>query len=68
VEDALTRRIPLFRDARDQGLGAAVRAADLMGRVLGWSPDRRERSVESYRATVASSRRWYDDDDDDAHG
>ncbi len=41
VDDALARRVPLLRDARDQGLGAVERAADLMARVLGWSPERR---------------------------
>ena len=38
IEDVLRRRIPLFRDARDQGLAAAPRAATLVGDVLGWSP------------------------------
>jgi glycerol-3-phosphate dehydrogenase len=61
VEDALARRIPLMREARDQGLSVCAHAADLIGRVLGWSPERRERSVERYRATVAASRRWRDD-------
>jgi glycerol-3-phosphate dehydrogenase len=58
VEDALARRAPLLRDARDQGLGAAERAGDLMARVLGWTPERRARSVEKYRAAVAVSRKW----------
>jgi glycerol-3-phosphate dehydrogenase len=61
VEDVLARRAPLLRDARDQGLGAAERTADLMARILGWSPARRARSVERYRATVATSRRWQSD-------
>jgi len=60
VEDALSRRAPLLRDARDQGLGAAHHAGELMGRVLGWSAERRERSVERYRAAVAMTRRWRD--------
>jgi glycerol-3-phosphate dehydrogenase len=58
VEDALARRIPLLREARDQGLLACERAADLMAGVLGWSPARRARSVARYGAAVASSRRW----------
>ena len=62
VADALARRVPLLRDARDQGLGAVEHAADLMARVLDWSPERRARSVERYRAAVvvragATSRR-----------
>ena len=60
VSDALVRRVPLLRDARDQGLGAVEHAADLMARVLDWTPERRARSVENYRADVASSRRWRD--------
>ncbi len=60
VDDALARRVPLLRDARDQGLGAVEHAADLMARVLDWTPERRARSVERYRAAVASSRRWRD--------
>jgi glycerol-3-phosphate dehydrogenase len=58
VEDALARRAPLLRDARDQGLGAAERAGDLMARVLGWSAERRAKSVDRYRAAVATSRKW----------
>jgi glycerol-3-phosphate dehydrogenase len=61
VEDALARRIPLFRDARDQGLGAAERAAALIGEVLGWSDERRAGSLARYRAAVALSRRWRQD-------
>lgn len=61
VEDALARRIPLLREAHDQGLGAAERAADLMARVLGWSPPRRALSLTRFQAAVASSRRWRED-------
>jgi glycerol-3-phosphate dehydrogenase len=61
VEDVFSRRIPLFRDARDQGLGAADRAADLIGRVLGWTASRRARSVQAYQAAVGTSRRWRSD-------
>ena len=60
VDDTLARRIPLLRDARDQGLDAVEHAADLMARVLDWTPERRARGVERYRAAVASSRRWRD--------
>jgi glycerol-3-phosphate dehydrogenase len=60
VEDALARRVPLLRDARDQGLGAAERAGELMARILGWSTERRAQSVDRYRAAVAITRRWRD--------
>jgi glycerol-3-phosphate dehydrogenase len=58
VADALCRRIPLFRDARDQGLAAAPRAAALIGRELDWSEARQNRSVDAYRVDVERSRRW----------
>jgi glycerol-3-phosphate dehydrogenase len=56
--DALIRRVPVFRDARDQGLAAAPRAASLMAGVLGWSEIERQRALERYAAEVAVSRRW----------
>lgn len=58
VEDVLCRRIPLFRDARDQGLAAAPGVAAILGLVLGWSAERREQSVRAYAEAVASSRAW----------
>jgi glycerol-3-phosphate dehydrogenase len=58
VEDTLARRIPIFREARDQGLAAAERAADLMAAVLGWTTIRRAASVTAYTRAVATSRRW----------
>jgi glycerol-3-phosphate dehydrogenase len=56
--DVLLRRIPLFRDALDQGLAAAPQAAALAGRQLGWDDARREREIARYREVVAVSRRW----------
>ncbi|HVR60249.1 MAG TPA: glycerol-3-phosphate dehydrogenase/oxidase [Polyangia bacterium] len=61
VEDALRRRIPLYRHARDQGLGAAERAGDLLAGVLGWSAAVRAASVGAYHQAVALSRAWKDD-------
>jgi glycerol-3-phosphate dehydrogenase len=58
VSDVLVRRVPLFRDARDQGLAAAPRAAMLIGEVLGWTPADRRRALDDYAATVERSRRW----------
>jgi glycerol-3-phosphate dehydrogenase len=58
VDDVLRRRIPVFRDAADQGLGVAARAAELVGEVLGWSPDYRAQSVATYADAVAASRAW----------
>ena len=58
VEDVLTRRIPLFRDARDQGLAVAPLAADLLATRLGWTKERRDQSLARYQAHVAMSRAW----------
>jgi glycerol-3-phosphate dehydrogenase len=58
VADVLRRRAPLFRDARDQGLGAAEDVATLLAGELGWSAARRARSLLDYRAAVDRSRRW----------
>jgi len=58
VEDVLTRRIPLFRDARDQGASAAASTAALMAPVLGWTAAQRAQSVARYQARVATSRSW----------
>jgi glycerol-3-phosphate dehydrogenase len=58
VEDVLRRRVPVFRDAADQGLAAAEEVGRMIGEELGWSPARRERSVAEYRAAVAASSQW----------
>jgi glycerol-3-phosphate dehydrogenase len=56
LDDILTRRTRISIEAWDRGLAAAVPAARLMGEVLGWSDDRREREIEHYRRRVASER------------
>jgi glycerol-3-phosphate dehydrogenase len=61
IADVLARRIPLFRDARDQGLAAAGRAAAILGDQLGWDDEHRARAVSDYQAAVTSSRRWRDE-------
>jgi glycerol-3-phosphate dehydrogenase len=61
LRDVLCRRVPLFRDARDQGLAAAPHAAALVGAELGWDDARRARAVADYRAAVETSRRWRDE-------
>ena len=58
LTDLLIRRVPLFRDAADQGLGVAPEAATLAARELGWDDARRERELAGYRDAVAVSRRW----------
>jgi glycerol-3-phosphate dehydrogenase len=56
--DALARRVPLFRDARDQGLSAAAGAATLLADELAWTPAQRARAINDYRAAVDRSRLW----------
>jgi glycerol-3-phosphate dehydrogenase len=58
VADVLMRRVPLFRQARDQGLGAAPLVAASLGEILGWSSGRRQASLEAYQAAVSRSRAW----------
>jgi glycerol-3-phosphate dehydrogenase len=58
LADVLVRRLPLFRDAADQGLAAAGPAAELVGDELGWDAGRRARAVADYQEAVRVSRRW----------
>ena len=58
VADVLRRRVPLFRDARDQGLAAAPRVADILAAELHWTPARRDRALVAYETEVERSRRW----------
>jgi glycerol-3-phosphate dehydrogenase len=58
LTDLLVRRVPIFRDAADQGLGVAPQAASLAAGELGWDDGRREQELAAYRAAVAVSRRW----------
>ncbi|HLK89586.1 MAG TPA: glycerol-3-phosphate dehydrogenase/oxidase [Polyangia bacterium] len=58
LSDVLVRRLPLFRDAADQGVSAAPRAASLVSDELGWDEHRRARAVADYQASVRLSRRW----------
>ena len=58
VEDVLRRRVPVFRDSRDQGVAAAPVAASILAYVLGWSDERRAQSVAAYLEAVATSRAW----------
>jgi len=61
LSDLLIRRVPLFRDAADQGLGVAPQATTLAARELGWDEARRARELDGYRDAVAVSRRWRQD-------
>lgn len=56
LDDMLSRRVPLLLRSRDQGLGVADAVAERMGQRLGWSQERKQAELESYRREVASSR------------
>jgi glycerol-3-phosphate dehydrogenase len=58
VSDVLCRRIPLFREARDQGLAAADRTAAILAAELGWTDRHRAASLEDYRLAIDASRAW----------
>jgi len=54
LEDVLTRRTRISIETFDRGLAAAPTVARLMGEVLGWSPETREREIAHYEARVAA--------------
>jgi glycerol-3-phosphate dehydrogenase len=58
LADVLVRRVPIFRDDADQGMGIADQAAVLVGAELGWSDARRAGAVAAYAETVRLSRAW----------
>ncbi len=58
VADVFFRRVPLALHGRDQGLGAAPRAAAIAGGILGWDEARRKAEVAAFEAEVAKTRRW----------
>ncbi|GGK76989.1 glycerol-3-phosphate dehydrogenase/oxidase [Mangrovihabitans endophyticus] len=69
LEDVLTRRTRISIETFDRGLGAASEAAELMGDVLEWTTQQRDREVEHYRLRVAAelaSQRQPDDETADA--
>ncbi len=58
VTDFMARRTQLFFRDANQGLDAVETVAERMAELLGWGPERRQRSSDAYRAEVAMSRRW----------
>ncbi|MFC6568394.1 glycerol-3-phosphate dehydrogenase/oxidase [Actinoplanes utahensis] len=63
--DVLTRRTRISIETFDRGVVAAPHAAELMGRVLGWTPSQREREVENYRLRVEAERASQEQQDDE---
>jgi len=58
VADVLERRTRASLFARDNGVAAAAHVAEVMGRRLGWSDERRSREVEDYRRRLARDFAW----------
>jgi glycerol-3-phosphate dehydrogenase len=54
VEDVLVRRMRLFIESADSGIGVAAEVASIMGRLLGWSRRRRVAEARRYLDLVAS--------------
>ena len=65
LEDALTRRTRISIETFDRGIAAAPMAANLMGTVLGWTDEQREREIENYRLRVAAERASQEQPDDE---
>ncbi len=58
IEDVLRRRLSVFRNARDQGLAAAPRVADILAAELQVPPEQKRQWQIDYERAVASTRRW----------
>jgi len=65
VEDALTRRTRVSIETFDRGLTAVQPTAELMGKVLGWTPEQVEREIKHYRLRVEAERASQEQPDDE---
>jgi glycerol-3-phosphate dehydrogenase len=65
LEDVLTRRTRISIETFDRGVAAAPVAADLMGGVLGWTPEQTEREVKHYLLRVEAERASQEQPDDE---
>ncbi len=54
LDDILTRRTRISIETFDRGVGVVEEVADLVGPVLGWSPEQRDREIDHYRKRVAA--------------
>jgi glycerol-3-phosphate dehydrogenase len=61
IGDVLRRRVPIYRDARDQGLSAAEGVAAILAAELAWPAERRAQALAAYHGAVERSRRWRDE-------
>ena len=58
VSDIMIRRTQVFFRDADQGVGSLDKVATRMARLIGWSDDEKQRSIDHYRAEVALSQQW----------
>ena len=58
LEDVLVRRLGLFYESPDQGLGVAPAVAERLGAHLGWDSERKAAELHAYRTRVADHRRF----------
>ncbi|WIM94205.1 glycerol-3-phosphate dehydrogenase/oxidase [Actinoplanes oblitus] len=63
--DVLTRRTRISIETFDRGTASASEVAELMARVLGWTPEQRQREVEHYRLRVEAERASQEQQDDE---
>jgi glycerol-3-phosphate dehydrogenase len=61
LEDFMVRRTHLFYRCRDQGLAVADRAAELLGKELGWDASERRAQVAAYEERVEANNAWRGD-------
>jgi glycerol-3-phosphate dehydrogenase len=64
LEDVMTRRTRIYIESFDRGVQASRACAELMGGVLGWTPEQIEREVEHYRLRVEAERASQEQPDD----
>jgi glycerol-3-phosphate dehydrogenase len=64
LDDVLTRRTRISIETFHRGTASAQEAAALMGGVLGWSQEQRDREVEHYLQRVAAERQSQEMPDD----
>ncbi len=56
LDAVLARRTRISIESWDRGVDAAPVVAQLMGEVLGWSPEQRIREIEHYEKRVSAER------------
>ncbi|PRX44341.1 glycerol-3-phosphate dehydrogenase [Prauserella shujinwangii] len=66
LEDVLARRTRISIEYPHRGVDCAEQVAELMGEVLGWSPETRAREVDVYRARVEAERESQSQPSDEA--